>query len=648
MNRLPSSSIDLDLETKLRRLGINLDDIVVTGVSVGLPNAGKTFRVCDPHNIHRLLNGECCISALDAAQKHSILDKNVTQVVKDKASGSRKPHVISSVADVLQLASFIGDFDLTKEYGVPPHVVEALDRSYQIAIAAGLEALIDAGIILEGSHPPAAHASEKHSGHAREQHAAHIHEHHRPQAHEHHSAHTREHHAGPPHEEHSKKPHRKWGPLPSEMQAETGVIFAASFPALDSLVDEVSKFLEHKLQRVSAEDTLKRIATHLGSSHACNINGFQSWDEMLNYCISGDHKVGSYHFNRKLLFQILVMANSQLAELIKARGPNTHLNAACASTSQAITVAEDWIRMGRCQRVVVISADVPTSPNLLSYIGTGFLSLGAATTKRSIDEAVLPFDAARSGMILGCGAVGIVLETETAALRRGARPKCQLIASHVVNSAFHAALMDSHHVAHELEIFLCKVERVLGIARAELAQDLMYMSHETCTASHGGCAAVEVAALRQSLGDKAVSSLLIANTKCFTAHPMGVGIEDAMCVAALDTGLVPPVLGVRNVDPRLGELNLSKGGRHSARYAMRFAAGFGSQFVYLLFGKYGQPPVDESTPDPEIECERKATHDLPHTPTPTAHLHAPSVPLKPCTLQASGPAVAGGCAGVGL
>ena len=45
------------------------------------------------------------------------------------------------------------------------------------------------------------------------------------------------------------------------------------------------------------------------------------------------------------------MGHSQFAELIGARGPNTQLNAACASTTQAVALAEDWIRAGRCRRV---------------------------------------------------------------------------------------------------------------------------------------------------------------------------------------------------------------------------------------------------------------------------------------------------------
>lgn len=116
---------------------------------------------------------------------------------------------------------------------------------------------------------------------------------------------------------------------------------------------------------------------------------------------SRDEEVLSYEFNRKLLFQILVMANSQLAELIGARGPNVNMNAACASSAMAIAIAEDWIRVGRASRVIVVGADSVTSHNLFQYVGTGFLALGAASTKGIPEEAALPFSRNRNGLVLG-------------------------------------------------------------------------------------------------------------------------------------------------------------------------------------------------------------------------------------------------------
>ena len=121
-----------------------------------------------------------------------------------------------------------------------------------------------------------------------------------------------------------------------------------------------------------------------------------------------------YEFDRRFIFRILAMGHSQFAEYIGARGPNTHVNAACASTAQGVALAEDWIRSGRCRRVIVLGADDVTSENLMGWVGAGFLATGAAATDDKVDEAALPFDRRRHGTLLGMGACALVVESEDA------------------------------------------------------------------------------------------------------------------------------------------------------------------------------------------------------------------------------------------
>ena len=74
----------------------------------------------------------------------------------------------------------------------------------------------------------------------------------------------------------------------------------------------------------------------------------------------------------------------------------------------------------------------------------------------------------------------------------------------------------------------------------------------------------------------------MANTKGFTGHPMGVGIEDVIAVKILEHAIVPPVPNFKEVDPDLGPLTLSRGGRYPVKYAIHLAAGFGSQVAMTL------------------------------------------------------------------
>ena len=96
----------------------------------------------------------------------------------------------------------------------------------------------------------------------------------------------------------------------------------------------------------------------------------------------------------------------------------------------------------------------------------------------------------------------------------------------------------------------------------------------------------------------------MANTKGFTGHPMGVGIEDVVAVKALETGMVPRVPNFKEPDPDLGPLNLSTGGSYPVRYALRLAAGFGSQISMMMLRWVPSP--DGQRPNPEATRLRRA------------------------------------------
>ncbi len=73
----------------------------------------------------------------------------------------------------------------------------------------------------------------------------------------------------------------------------------------------------------------------------------------------------------------------------------------------------------------------------------------------------------------------------------------------------------------------------------------MFVSHETYTPARGGSAAAEIHALRDTFGEQA-NQVIIANTKGFTGHTMGVGVEDVVAVKALEFGIVPPIANIQS------------------------------------------------------------------------------------------------------
>ena len=368
----------------------------------------------------------------------------------------------------------------------------------------------------------------------------------------------------------------RWA-LPDALRDDTGVIFASAFPGLDSFADEMSRYYTDRGQREQLA-MLESLRVRAAEVNGHSILGQEIERRIDELCDTIEKQ--PYVFDRRFLFRVLSMGHSQLAEFIGARGPNTAINAACASTTQAVALAEDWIRAGRCRRVIVVSADDVTSDNLIGWMGPGFLASGAAATDEVVEEAAIPFDRRRHGMIIGMGAAGLVVESAESARERGIQPICEVLSAVTANSAFHGTRLDVQHISQVMEDLVSKAE-ARGIRRHEIAPQTVFISHETYTPARGGSAAAEIHALRRVFGDSA-DKIVIANTKGFTGHAMAAGVEDVLAVRALETGVVPPVANFKEVDPELGTLNLSKGGAYPVEYALRLGAGFGSQISMTL------------------------------------------------------------------
>ncbi len=504
-----------------------VEPVVITGAGIGLPGGTRVF---DDANVSRILRGEQLIGAIPAALREAMTSKHILRLVKSEV-GEHRFELIDDVADVIKLAGRGGALDLEREFGVSAERVFALDTVTKLAIGAGLEALRDAGLPLVLRYKTTTKGT--------------------------------------------RLPDRFM--LPEALRDETGVIFASAFPGLDSFADVLTRYHQDRTRRERLAE-LRELRGRAGASGGgALVAELDHRIEELEALLSRD----GFVFDRRFLFRVLSMGHSQFAEHIGARGPNTQVNSACASTTLALGLAEDWIRAGRCRRVVVVSADDVTSDHLIEWIGSGFLASGAAATDEEVEAAATPFDRRRHGMIVGMGAAALVVESAEAARERGLRPIAELLGAVSANSAYHGTRLDVNHISQVMETLVAQAESRWGVKRDEMAPATVFVSHETYTPARGGSAAAEVHALRRVFRD-AADRIVMANTKGFTGHAMGVGIEDVVAIKALETGLVPPIPNYKEVDPELGALNLSKGGEYPVRYALRLAAGFGSQISVSL------------------------------------------------------------------
>ena len=502
--------------------------VTITGASLGLPG---TERIFDDSNVERILRGDQFISAIPPQFRRAMVEKRIRRLVKSE-KGEPTFESINDVADVIKLAGRGGAFDLQSEFGVPSEHLAAFDRVTRLAIAAGIDALRDAGIPLVMRYKTTSIGTQL--------------------------------------------PDR-WG-LPDAMRDDTGVIFGSAFPGCDSLIDIMTDYFTDHTRREQLA-----LLLHLRASVA-NGDGNSPLVQDLNRHIAGLEAAleqNPYVFDRRFLLRVLSMGHSQFAELIGARGPNTQINAACATTAQGVALAQDWIRAGRCRRVIVISADDVTSDNMIGWFAPGFLASGTAATDEAVEDAAIPFDRRRHGLIMGMGAAALVVESAEAARERAIQPICEVLSAVSANSAFHGTRLDVQHIGQVMEELVAQAEIRCGIARNEVAPQMVFVSHETYTPARGGSASAEIHALRRVFGDGA-DKIVIANTKGMTGHAMATGIEDVLAVKTLETGLVPPVANFKEVDPELGQLNLSRGGPYPVQYALHLGAGFGSQIAMML------------------------------------------------------------------
>ena len=507
-------------------------DIVISGIAAGGP--GSWDRIFRDGVLDEILSGRNLIEPVSAEIQQKQIDKHVEFVIKSK-DGNHRFERLTSPSQAIKLAARGGAFDAEKEFGLPAKWVRSMDRSFQLAIAAGILALKDAGIPLVLYYKPTSTGGYL--------------------------------------------PDR-WG-LPADMIDDTGVIFTSAFPVANSMMGDLSKRVAGLLNNKTAKEVRafcdKFIAQITDPALKAEIEAW--YNENFK-----DKEVEPMAFTSEFILKTIIIAHSHFCQWIRARGPATSMSAACASTAQAIAVAQDWIKLGRAKRVIVISADDITNDNVSEWILTAFLASGAATTEADVTKAALPFDRRRNGMIVGMGAVSLVVEEAGEVAKRGMKPLAKVLATEIRNSGFHVTRLDVGHVAQVMNDLVSEGERKSGVSRADIAKQLVFISHETYTPARGGSASAEAYALKSTFGAD-VSKVIVSNTKGFTGHSMGAGLEDAIAVHCLNTGLVPPIANFKEADPELEGITLSKGGHYNFKYALRLAAGFGSQLGMTLLEK---------------------------------------------------------------
>ena len=207
----------------------------------------------------------------------------------------------------------------------------------------------------------------------------------------------------------------------------------------------------------------------------------------------------------------------------------TTLSTACSSAANAMILGANLIKAGRAERVAVGGSE-----SLSNFHLNGFNSL------MIVDRAPCrPFDRTRAGLNLGEGAAFLILESETAALRRGVRPAAFLAGYGNACDAFHQTASSENGEGP----FLAMTQALAMAGIPASAVDYIN-AHGTGTPNND---ASESAAIRRVFGDHYPP---VSSTKAFTGHTTSASgsIEAVFCLLAMEQGFLPANLGWKEPD----------------------------------------------------------------------------------------------------
>ena len=274
-------------------------------------------------------------------------------------------------------------------------------------------------------------------------------------------------------------------------------------------------------------------------------------------------------------------APANLGIALGVRGPILSTANSCASGAVAVGEAMGAIRSGEIDAAVAGGVECPLSP--LSFGAFDIIRALASAHNDQPDRACRPFDAERSGFVLGEGAALLVLEEATAAERRGATPYAEVRGYGASSDAFHMVQPrpDGEEAA-----------RAIRTALADAGDDPETMDYVNAHASSTPLGDVaEARALEAALNGRA-ATVPISGTKALSGHPLGAtaAIEAAIAALTIRDGFAPPSVNLDQPDPEIGRLlpGLIQGpaGREGTYdRVLSTSFGFGGLNAALIFGR---------------------------------------------------------------
>ncbi len=315
----------------------------------------------------------------------------------------------------------------------------------------------------------------------------------------------------------------------------------------------------------------------IGVIWGSGIGGLKTFQDECENFFGGD---GNPRFNPFFIPKMIAdIAAGHISIKFGLRGPNYVTVSACASATNAIIDAFNYIRLGKADAIVTGGSEAA-----VNQVGVGgFNALKALSTRNDSPEtASRPFDLDRDGFVLGEGSGALILEEYEHAVKRGANIYAEVIGGGMSGDAYHIT-------APHPEGLGARNTMIAALEDAGIEPFAVdYVNVHGTSTPLGDIA--EVKAIQQVFGEHAYS-MNISSTKSMTGHLLGAAgaIEAIACIMAVKNDIVPPTINHFTDDPELdSKLNFTfnKAQKRVVNVAISNTFGFGGHNTSVIVKKF--------------------------------------------------------------
>lgn len=324
---------------------------------------------------------------------------------------------------------------------------------------------------------------------------------------------------------------------------------------------------------LDSDPNLDRIGVIWGSG----IGGIQTFQEEVTNFVSGD---GTPRFNPFFIPKMIADIAAGLISIEYGfRGPNYVTVSACASSTNAIIDAFNYIRLGKVDAVVTGGSEAAINE---AGVG-GFNALRALSTRNDSPEtASRPFDLEREGFVLGEGSGALILEEYEHAKARGAKIYAEVIGGGMSGDAYHMTAPHPDGIGARNTMLAALEDAEIDPSQVD------YVNVHGTSTPLGDVA--EVKAIQQVFGEDAYN-MNISSTKSMTGHLLGAAgaIEAIACILAVKNDIVPPTINHFTDDPELDNkmnFTFNKAQKRTVNVALSNTFGFGGHNTSVIVKKY--------------------------------------------------------------